>query len=116
MLENNPRPYTVDECIGSVSHGTMVTEHLLEAFIPHLRDRGMDKTTHDAEVALRYLKLAEASDSTIATMEAIDHASYILNEDVWDAMNEIAPDELYFGANPGDGSDYGFWPVEWIEH
>jgi len=38
--------------------------------------------------------------------------SWILNEDIWDAMNDITPDGCYFGAHPGDGSDYGFWQVE----
>lgn len=38
------------------------------------------------------------------TMEAID----FLNE-LYDLLNEHAPDGCYFGAHEGDGSDFGFW-------
>lgn len=41
-------------------------------------------------------------------------SSYLM-EDVWDALMEIAPDGCYFGAHPGDGSDYGFWKEEDID-
>jgi hypothetical protein len=41
--------------------------------------------------------------------------SGLINEDAWDAMNEIAPDDHYFGAHVGDGCDYGFWPIEFLD-
>jgi hypothetical protein len=30
-------------------------------------------------------------------------------EELMDKLNEHAPKGYYFGAHPGDGSDFGFW-------
>ena len=40
-----------------------------------------------------------------------EDAHYLL-ECLFDDLNDTAPDGYYFGAHPGDGSDFGFWPID----
>ncbi len=35
---------------------------------------------------------------------------YIM-ENIFDYLNEIAPEGCYFGAHEGNGSDFGFWEI-----
>ncbi len=41
-----------------------------------------------------------------------EDCTYDLNDDLWDKMNDVAPEGEYFGAHPGDGASYGFWKSE----
>lgn len=37
---------------------------------------------------------------------------YLLNEDIFDAMQDLSPEGHYFCAHPGDGADFGYWKEE----
>jgi hypothetical protein len=76
----------------SVSHGTMLAEHLIPAFAAIL----------PADDPLRIE--AEALDLSPAN-PAVEEVLVAL----FDALDAIAPTGTYFGAHPGDGSDFGFW-------
>ena len=39
-----------------------------------------------------------------------EDASWVLS-DLFDMMDEFAPDDFYFGSHPGDGALYGYWQL-----
>ena len=89
----------------SISHATLRTEDLVKAFGAFL------KSTLP-EVAERVAKEWELNDVLDATKKlAEDRLNDFLYE-LFDTLNDIAPDGCYFGAHPGNGSDMGFWLTE----
>lgn len=82
----------------SLSWGTMKSEHLIDAFEIFAIE------TDDKELQELIDKWRESEDE--------EEKHWILNEDIWDYLNDIAPDGCYFGGHPGDGCDYGFWNFE----
>lgn len=85
---------------GTISHGTMRAEDLIPDFAWELKH--LDKDSTYAEL----VKEAEAIEDYDS-----ESAGYVL-EELFDALNAFAPEYGYFGAHPGDGSDYGFWLYE----
>lgn len=88
---------------GSVSSGTMREEDLVPAFLSVLRELD-PKTAETLEKELEEIRKDHDWDS--------EEISLFLNETLWDAMDACSPDGWYFGSHPGDGADYGFWPLE----
>jgi hypothetical protein len=86
----------------SISHGTMRSEHLIPEFLGVLKIYAPDKYNAYVKANPEVLDLDGLDDETLG---------YIV-EELFDALNDIAPEGTYFGAHPGDGSDYGFWEVE----
>jgi len=88
----------------SLSHGTMRNEDLIPCFAAALREYGSRAgMLDDIEYTLEYKNMAR--------YYACECAGYDL-EWLFDALQDYAPDGYYFGAHPGDGSDYGFWEYE----
>ena len=108
---------------GTVIHGTALTRDLIPAFLSELGK-------HDAKAANRITEEIPRDVITpwgevwglkgrYAVVAPDDHpwwdsedAIWVLNEDLFEAMDDIAPDGHHFGSHEGDGSDYGFWPIE----
>lgn len=86
---------------GTVIRGTLRTWDLIEAFTDEL-----------------YRLDTEAYDDVMQELSGLDQSNdnedldWFLNEVLFDKLNEYAPDGYYFGAHPGDGSDFGFWEFE----
>jgi hypothetical protein len=58
------------------------------------------------EAVTRLLDGEELSD---ADWESV---SWYVNEELWSALDDIAPEGTSFGAHEGDGADYGFWAYD----
>ena len=86
---------------GTVSHGTMRNEDLIPCFAEVLFaiPKG---TAHFGGLIC---------DANTLTDYGSEEAYDILNM-LFDALNYFAPEGYYFGAHPGDGSDFGFWQVD----
>lgn len=102
--------------VGSISHGTLKIDDLLEAFgweLQHIEGA----TAEHLALANEARQLAHAytfADSDETEDEA-DRANDLVDK-LTEALNELAPAYCYFSAHEGDGSDFGFWPsMEAIE-
>ena len=95
--------------IGSVSRGTTRECDLIPEFLWELKQQSPLHREHRRLVGDIESRM-EADDYYES-----DDAVYDL-EALFDALGAYAPDFMYFGAHPGDGSDYGFWLDEsWEE-
>lgn len=88
----------------SVSRGTMRTQDLIPAFMDVIRDT-------PEYVQVMNAVPAYAMDDKEADWWDSDDAAGLL-ESLFDMLEGCSPEDYYFGAHPGDGSDYGFWKMD----
>lgn len=110
-------PPTIEEVVGTVINGTLLPADLIQAFLEQLEvmngQRAGEIRKEYAHVFTQLPELAKMScpvDDKEAQHLCIDAGECF--EDLIDALNACAPEGLFFGSHPGDGSDFGFWPVE----
>lgn len=80
------------------------------------------KITHQPEIGSVSTDTLKESD----LIEAFKDVYEYLTGEVWhvtacddeevgellDALNQLCPENMYFGPHPGDGADFGFWEFE----
>lgn len=93
---------------GTVISGTMRTQDLIPEFLDLIQNTKEYEQLLANNATIPTYVFDEGDDSK---WWSSDEAWFLLDE-LFDILNSYAPDGHYFGAHPGDGSDYGFWPIE----
>lgn len=52
------------------------------------------------------------SDILMADPKKAEEFGWLVNETLFNALNDAAPEGCSFGTHEGDGSDFGFWSDE----
>ena len=96
--------------LGTIIHGTLRTQDLLRAFAYTLNELndGRHSILFNDALSLAY-KLDNLEDDDRVT-ELYDAADETVSQ-LFDALQDFAPADAYFGSHEGDGSDFGFWPL-----
>jgi hypothetical protein len=96
--------------IGTVIHGTLRNQDLLPALLDTLRHVWPEAYEGTLAASFGAIPSYASEDDTNDWWNSED--AYSLSTQLFDALDECAPAGCYFGAHPGDGSDYGYWPDE----
>ena len=97
-----------------ISNATLVTEDLIDSFLLFLRplkyELGIAGKVDILQAEVDTFELEGVGyGMRYKDDETRKKAEDLLNEDLFDLMNAIAPFGCYFGAHEGDGSCFGFW-------
>jgi len=112
---------TREDC-GTVSWGTLVSEDLLDAFTSTLEYLWPEKAAAiRAEYKWVYARVRENVGYGMRWKEFKlksnqdkfnDDVSWLINEALFNVLNDCCDDGVWFGASEGDGADFGFWYYE----
>ena len=97
-----------------LNHGTLRSEDLIIAFMEFLQNVKLEceieKEVNEIQNEIDKLEYEDIGYGT--NYKDQETASYILNEDIWNLLNDIAPEFSYFSSSEGDGASFGFWTNE----
>lgn len=105
---------------GTVIHGTLLTRDMIPAFMDVLRvlDPQQAGVWSERERKCMNAVLGIYNDDPEYTREDVEElledADAFVN-DLIDKLNEVAPEGYRFGTLEGDGSDFGFWPLDPVD-
>jgi hypothetical protein len=114
-----------DRCAycGTISEGTLSPEDLIPRFVEALAIR-LDELEREQHVRGRSLSgevaraLQDLEEVELRTGAPEYYDSEDADEDLeWlqEILGHFAPPGHWFGAHPGDGADFGFWPLDLLE-
>tara|TARA_R100000655_G_scaffold80270_1_gene119691 strand:- start:5681 stop:5983 length:303 start_codon:yes stop_codon:yes gene_type:complete len=91
----------------TISHGTMRSEDLIPKFLEVLEELN-PKVAESAKSRFEIDVVRLQQWNELAVQET---QSQFLSE-LFDLLDQEAPEGFYFGSHIGNGSDYGFWQLE----
>ena len=99
---------------GTVIHGTHRAQDLIPTLLAEFEEIDPNGYANYADILLDEDKIdvdviADLPDDH--DFWESDDAGFML-EYLFNALDERAPEGRYFGAHPGDGSDFGYWEIE----
>ena len=115
---------------GTVSEGTLLPEDLIPVFaeeyvrlggdadkvksfhkhVEEYHDGSIDEWTHFSKNGNSWSGIPNHCLTSARSL--MDNLQWDL-EELFDLLNDLAPEGYYFGAHEGDGADFGFW--KWKE-
>jgi methyl-accepting chemotaxis protein len=96
----------------TVSHGTLRTTDLLQSFASEAESVADNNPDLDHEQSKALRDLANEAYALIENGNADSETGSEVVGELQDALSSAAPEGWWFGTHPGDGSDFGYWPVE----
>lgn len=95
---------------GTIISGSHRLVDLVPAFLNVLEQLDADSA---ARIRAEYSDVLDAIDAHtgVLDVEVGEDGSHLV-EALFDALDDCAPDGMYFGAHPYDGADFGFWPID----
>ena len=96
--------------LGTVIHGTHRPQDLIPAFLDEIRR--CSPAHYEELMVLPFGPIpAHAAEDEDADWWTSEEAGYLL-EELHDILDGAAPEGYRFGAHEGDGTDFGYWPIE----
>ena len=114
-------PQLPERFAGSISEATLNPKHLIPRFVAVLEQadpshplvsewREVERATVTLAEWMGWDDPADYAEDGLNLFDA-ERASYFLNDSLFDALNEVAPEGTYFGSAEGDGASFGFWDM-----
>ena len=99
-----------EQYIGSISHGTLRTCDLIPAFLDAVEQFAPAHYEALMVQPFSFIPAYVQDEGEDSEWWNSDEAAEKL-EQLTTILDENAPEGTYFGAHEGDGSDFGFWPL-----
>jgi len=96
-----------------VSEGTLLTQDLVPKFLHVLSELSPEAYAQMQTPGCGFQAVPSyALEDKDSEWWDSEECSTLLNETLWDALNEHAPEGFWFGSYEGDGACFGFWLIE----